>query len=272
MSGLSPIRAGLAQLSSTENAESNLNHIIQLIEQAAKERADLLVFPENSLYFRIGAGRPIQPAHLESELMQRLEAAVTNADLIVLITTAALNLDGRVVNATLVIHPRQRAQMVYSKIHMFDVDVEGAPSVRESDHFLAGQSPSVIDVLGWKVGLSICYDLRFAELFEHYQGVDLLLVPSAFLVPTGRAHWEVLLRARAIEAQAYLLAPAQVGPHVAGEARRMTYGHSLAVSPWGEVMVDLNDSQNALAVVDLAPSELAKVRTQIPMQSHRRLR
>jgi nitrilase len=129
-----------------------------------------------------------------------------------------------------------------------------------------------MELKGWKIGLSICYDLRFSELFLTYakQAVDLILVPSAFLVPTGRAHWHVLLRARAIEAQAYVLAAAQGGKHISGKAQRETFGHTLAVGPWGEVISELEEAPGHI-IIELRPESITKVREQIPMDGHRRL-
>ena len=127
----------------------------------------------------------------------------------------------------------------YEKIHLFDIELDGLSPVRETDLFKHGKFPSVFKVRGWEIGQAICYDLRFAELFLEYakQGVDLVLVPAAFLVETGRAHWEVLLRARAIESQCYIVAAAQAGKHLGCQGgHRMTYGHSLAIDPWGTVI------------------------------------
>ncbi|NJM10425.1 MAG: hypothetical protein HC883_06135 [Bdellovibrionaceae bacterium] len=174
-------------------------------------------------------------------------------------------------NSTILFEAGKGPRVVYTKVHLFDVDVEGAPPVRESELFVNGDHPAILDFHGWKIGLSICYDLRFAELYLNYaQAVDLILVPSAFLVPTGEAHWHTLLRARAIEAQAYVAAPAQGGEHGSGDQFRSTYGHSLVVDPWGRVVVDMK-LETGLQTVELVREAIEKVRRQIPMKSHRRL-
>jgi nitrilase len=129
-----------------------------------------------------------------------------------------------------------------------------------------------VDIAGWRLGLSICYDLRFPELYRHYarEGCQLLTVPSAFTVPTGRAHWEVLLRARAIENQAYVLAAAQAGSHPGG---RQTWGHSMIIDPWGEIVAEAEDSdaEGTLVIADIDRQRVEDVRRQIPAQEHRRL-
>ena len=161
-----------------------------------------------------------------------------------------------------------------TKPYLFDVDVVGAPQARESAAFSYGAKAQVITLNGWKIGLSICYDLRFSELYSKYaqKNVDVILVPSAFLVPTGKAHWHSLLRARAIESQAFIVAAAQSGDHQNANAQhRYTYGHSLVVDPWGVVLKDLETPGADLAVVELDSAQLKKVREQIPMAKHRRL-
>jgi predicted amidohydrolase len=132
-----------------------------------------------------------------------------------------------------------------------------------------------MEVKSWRIGLSICYDVRFSELYSNYakEGAHLILVPSAFLVPTGAAHWHILLRARAIESQAFVIAAAQAGEHVGvhGE-KRTTYGHSLAIDPWGEILADLGEAGPKVEVVTLDPARLERVWRQIPQAQHRRLR
>ncbi|NQZ02555.1 MAG: carbon-nitrogen hydrolase family protein, partial [Bdellovibrionales bacterium] len=177
-------------------------------------------------------------------------------------------------NATVWVKPNGEIEKPYTKIHLFDVDVEGQKPVRESDDFVAGSQPRIITIEGWRFGLSICYDLRFPELFLGYskQGVDLLAMPAAFLQPTGEAHWEVLQRARAIECQAYVVAAAQSGEHQAhaGTAVRRSYGHSLVVDPWGKCLADLGLEVSSKQMV-LKADQLNRVRSQIPMANHRKL-
>jgi predicted amidohydrolase len=151
---------------------------------------------------------------------------------------------------------------------LFDIQLAGQEAIRESDEFNHGDGPSILDIKGWKWGLSICYDLRFSELYSKYahQAVDIISVPAAFLVPTGEAHWHTLLRARAIESQAFVVASAQSGSH---KGIRETYGHSLIVNPWGAILLDMTTV--GVSVMELKKSDIKRVREQIPMSSHRRL-
>jgi predicted amidohydrolase len=157
----------------------------------------------------------------------------------------------------------------YDKIHLFDVDLPTGESWRESAMYEAGRGAvTVPDTPVGKLGLTICYDLRFPELFQRLSdaGADLISVPAAFTVPTGRAHWQVLLRARAIEAELFVVAAAQAGRHEDG---RETYGHSLVVDPWGEVLLEMGEEPGlAFAEIDLA--RIADVRSRIPVHQHRR--
>lgn len=261
------LKIAVAQMTSVDNLEINLSQVLEMYGRAGD--ADLIVFPENTLFFRIRSGSKLECFSLQD--LGLIREAVDRAGAALMLTTAMSGANGKFRNSTILFEPRQAPRVVYSKVHLFDVDVTGAPPVRESEHFENGVGPSLIDFRGWKIGLSICYDVRFAELFLNYaQKADLILVPSAFLVPTGEAHWHTLLRARAIEAQAYLAAPAQVGEHRSGEQVRRTYGHSLVVDPWGRVLADLGEVKD-LVKVELLKQALAKVRQQIPMEGHRRL-
>jgi predicted amidohydrolase len=157
----------------------------------------------------------------------------------------------------------------YRKIHLFDVDLGNGGSYSESAATLAGSAPLVVDVAGFKLGLSICYDLRFPELYRALsdQGAEVLLVPAAFTLHTGKDHWHVLLRARAIEAQAFVVAAAQHGAHPGG---RNTYGHSLVVDPWGTVIAEASDGEG-LVTATLERARLDQVRRSLPSLTHRKL-
>ena len=269
MSPTPNLRLALAQMTSVDRVESNLSQAKRLYERAAGG-SDLVVFPENSLYFRLNAGSGLMG--LEKSHQTQLQSLVDQHGTALMLTTAVADGGSKFRNSTWLFEPGVTAREVYSKIHLFDVNVQGAPAVRESEHFVNGSQPALIEFKGWKLGLSICYDVRFSELYLNYaQKADLILVPSAFLVPTGEAHWHVLLRARAIEAQCYVAAPAQSGDHVseAGQVRR-TFGHSLAVDPWGKVLLDLQTGLD-VGKVELSRQVIDKVRQQIPMSEHRRL-
>jgi predicted amidohydrolase len=265
------LRLAIAQMTSTDRFEENLTFVLKAIEQSGHDRAELLVFPENTLYLRLQAREAIRDFALDEPASAAIQAAVDASKVSVLLTTPTRGVGGKSKNSTILWQPGLRPEIVYSKIHMFDVDVEGAPPVRESEKFESGSSSQIIELFGWKIGLSICYDLRFPELYLNYADqVDLILVPAAFLVPTGQAHWHVLLRARAIENQCFLAAPAQAGEHRSQDTVRRTYGHSLAVDPWGVVLFD-NDGGPGVKTVELNFEKLDVVRKQIPMARHRRM-
>ena len=253
---------------------SNARQMLNLIDSIAASGSKLFLFPENALYFRIDKNAKIPGLTLESECFNLLRDRAVQDSLTLIVGSAPMvEANGRISNAMVLVLPNGETQIVYRKIHLFDVEVAGHHPVRESDSFQHGSEPQILELNGWRFGLSICYDLRFAELYAKYakRSVDAILVPSAFLVPTGEAHWHVLLRARAIESQSYVLAPAQAGEHKSAAGSRWTYGHSLAVDPWGEVLMDLQEPGPKAQAVELSRDKLAWVRAQIPQSSHRRL-
>ncbi len=268
------IKIGLAQLNSNDDLNRNLNQIIEIIHSAEVEKPDLIVFPENSLFFRIDSSKKIQTLQLNDPVFLKLETVATRSQIALHLTTALLDQDGKVYNSSILIQPEKKSQVIYRKIHLFDIELKNQAPIRESDFFSHGVTENIFEINGFRFGSSICYDVRFAELYSKYaaQQVDAILVPSAFLVKTGQVHWEVLLRARAIESQCYVLAPAQVGTHQShhSEMTRQTYGHSMAVDPWGQVIVE-KDDHIGLLFVELKTSEISFVRQQIPMKNHRRL-
>lgn len=264
------LRLAVVQLTSIDDFESNLSVVLESTKKGIAAQADLIVFPENSLYLRLSGAAEIEAVGPDSfkPIVDLIQGTTTH----VLITTPTRSEQKKLRNSTWLIAPDGGIEELYSKIHLFDVDVEGAPPVRESDGFVHGMQPRLWTFKGWNIGLCICYDLRFAELFLSYaQKADLILVPSAFLVPTGKAHWHVLLRARATECQAFVAAPAQGGEHISKRGgRRETFGHSLVADPWGRVLVDMANS--GVQVVELDKALITKTRQQIPMGSHRRLK
>lgn len=260
-------------MTSVDDVAENLRVVADHYIRAAGANADLIIFPENTLYFRIQSGSQLKNIELNGPEFSTLQKLVDGNKTSLMLTTP-LKSGAKFTNSTVLLNPGEKPRIVYSKIHLFDVDVEGAPPVRESDHFVNGEKPELLEFRGWKIGLSICYDLRFSELYLNYaQRADLILVPSAFLVPTGEAHWHVLLRARAIESQCYVAAPAQAGEHISvsgdGQVRR-TYGHSLVVDPWGRIIDEITSGLD-VRTVELKPDSIEKVRRQIPMKAHRRL-
>jgi predicted amidohydrolase len=171
-------------------------------------------------------------------------------------------------NRSLVIDDEGVIRARYDKMHLFDVDLSTGESWRESNAYVPGDGPVIADTPIGPLGLTICYDMRFPDLYSALSkaGIDALAIPAAFTVPTGRAHWHTLLRARAIEAQAFVIAAAQTGNHEDG---RQTYGHSLVVDPWGDVLLDMGEDEGlGFAEIDL--DRIREVRSQIPVHANRR--
>lgn len=271
------MRVGVIQMTSTENVSANIKSALAALEKLRKKKCDIITLPENALYLAINKTKLQTAPHfsLKEIFWRKFQKFADKENCVIFVGSIPFLKSKKKYNATVMIAPDRAPRVVYKKIHLFDVDVVGAPPSRESDIFTHGSKPNIVKVKGWKVGLSICYDLRFSELYKFYaeSGVDLILVPSAFLVPTGLAHWHVLLRARAIECQAYVVAAAQCGRHVNAQGMvRETFGHSLMVGPWGEVINDAGGKGEFLMVEDLTRERLNKVRTQIPMAKHRRLK
>lgn len=177
---------------------------------------------------------------------------------------------GRVYNTSVLLDRRGRIRASYRKIHLFEARLEDGRVIRETDAYSAGSKPVMEDIEGWRVGLSICYDLRFPELFRHYSslGAHVLFVPSNFTQRTGKDHWETLVRARAIENQCFVVAPNQCGRNPRTGVR--SYGHSIAVGPWGEVL-NMASGRPTTRLAALDPEELRAVRLRIPALSHRKM-
>lgn len=266
------VKIGIAQLNSTDNLQQNLLQIKNLVLDVKAEKPDLIVFPENALYFRIDQSEKVEAIGLDHEIMTELKEVCAATGIKIHFTTAVLE-DGRVFNASVLIDSERNARVVYKKIHLFDIELSGQEPIRESDVFVHGQLPAVFKSDGFAIGSSICYDIRFSELYSVYAKaeVDVILVPAAFLVKTGQAHWEVLLRARAIESQCYVIAAAQSGVHRSTKSSqsRETYGHSMIIDPWGEVKA-ANATGVGIIFADLSRKFIEEVRKQIPMRSHRR--
>lgn len=232
--------------------------------------ADVYCFPENALYMRLQKDEKIPAISLESDVFEPFVEKARELKAYFYFGSVPLLLNGKVFNSTVVIDPEGNRTAPYQKIHLFDIDIEGQTPFRESRDFAHGSQTRIENWNGFLWGLSVCYDLRFPELYLNYakKNVDVIAVPSAFLVKTGQAHWHTLLRARAIESQCYVVAAAQSGSH---KGLRETYGHSLVINPWGEVVVELSEKKPAVLLVELDKSVIQNVRNQIPMSSHRRI-
>ncbi|MGU3390691.1 carbon-nitrogen hydrolase family protein [Sphingomonas sp. M1A8_2b] len=264
-------KIGILQMTSGIDPVVNVATIVNAIGLAAGEGAAMLFTPEMSGLIdrdRIRAGRSIvTEAH--DPVLASVRAAAAEAGLWVHLGSLAVRCaDGRFANRGFVIDDRGAIRARYDKLHLFDVDLPTGETWRESAAYVAGETATVVETPAGMVGPSICYDLRFADLYRALSdaGATVLSVPAAFTRPTGSAHWHILLRARAIEAGAFVVAAAQTGEHADG---RTTYGHSLVVDPWGDVLLDMGETAGlGYAEVDL--DRLRDVRTRIPVIAHRR--
>lgn len=278
------LKVTAVQMTSLDQAQANLEKSCFFIEKACTEFApNLICFPENALYLRLKEGEKVPQWSPEDPFFSPLLKLARERKVHLHFgsipaqsnTGSSGSIEGKKgSNASLYISSEGKAQLSYHKIHLFDIQLEGKPALRESDVFDHGQAPAILEIEDWKIGQSICYDIRFSELYLYYaqQGVDLILIPAAFLVPTGQAHWHVLNRARAIEGQAYVVSAAQAGVHQSPGGRRETFGHSLVIDPWGRVLAEGTAQGEELFHVTLQRSEIEKVRRQIPMAQHRRLK
>jgi len=252
------------QICSKDSFKENINRISNLIKTHAKER-EFCLFPENSLYINID--KKIKTPDFDLSELSSLRELCKTKRISLHLGSAPLYEKDKLYNRSLIIDEKGNLDKAYDKIHLFKAEV-GPLSIDEGDNYEAGLKPSIVNVNGWRVGLSICFDLRFSDLYSYYakEKCDLILVPSAFLKTTGKAHWEVLLRARAIETQAYVAASAQAGVHKSESgAIRKSYGHSLVVNPWGEVLCDLEDSEDTSKLIVLDRSQINKMRKSIIM-------
>lgn len=274
-------------MTSTDDVEANLQQILSKLrfyeENNLTGKTDLICFPENSLYFNFYKNLPPEEAlRVDNPVFQTLGEWAKKHNTYLHMGGNPLMDQGKVYNASTLLTPEGKMEIIYRKIHLFDVDVEGR-TLRESLSVNAGPTPALLEINGWKIGLSICYDIRFAELFVHYhrQEVDLILAPASFLVPTGRAHWSTLLKARAIETQAFMAAVGQVGVHSSAFQKvppKETWGQSLIYGPWGETIASSKSFDEGGNVSDsplwseLDPTLIQKTRAQIPLLNHRKLR
>lgn len=272
------MRVALVQLNVSDDPAANLPETLALVRAAAQGGAELVLTPECTNL--LGANRDHQRRVLRSEAEDatlaalRAEAAAQGIWLLIgslgLLTADA---DGRFANRSFLIGPAGQIAARYDKIHMFDVDVSETEVYRESAAYRPGTQAVLADMPQARIGMAVCYDLRFPHLFRRLAqaGAQILTVPAAFNHITGAAHWEVLLRARAIETGCFVLAPAQTGfhPETAGGRGRQTHGHSLAVAPWGEVLVDAG-TDPGVTLLDLDLAEVARARARVPSLFHDR--
>lgn len=260
------LRAGLTQWHATRDVLANLDIACELIADCAADGAEIVLLPENGLMLGTNAEMRAAALRLDGPEVGRLRAAAKAAGTTVVLGGAKrLSADGEPArNTAIVIGPDGEYAGGYDKIHLFDARV-GGQSFEASSVERAGGKPTLAQFKDTLIGLTICYDVRFPELYRRLalDGAEVFFVPSAFTRVTGRAHWETLLRARAIENAAYVIASATVGDDPSDAFP--TYGHALAIDPWGEVLVDLGDEPLAFAVLDLNLDTVTASRERLPV-------
>ncbi len=266
------MKAASIQMTSGRSVERNLQEAACLLHEASAAGADLVVLPENFAFLGADDSERLSVSETWAEgPIQRFlaEQAAANDFWLVGGTVPIRDGSGKAHSASLLFTPEGELAVRYDKIHLFDVGIPGATErYQESLTTVAGTKPvSAVTPFG-HLGLAVCYDLRFPALFQRLGelGMEILALPAAFTVPTGAAHWRVLLRARAIEGLCYVIAAAQSGEHPGG---RRTYGHSMIVDPWGEVLAEL-DSDPGVIVADMDMMRLRQVRESFPTLEHRR--
>jgi predicted amidohydrolase len=267
------VRVAAVQMTSTDDVAANLAAASKHVAEAAALRAELVALPENFAFLR-REGEPIPCAQdLDGEIVGTLRELAARHRIWLLGGTfpEATASGERVHNTSVAVDPQGRIAALYRKIHLFDVDLSahGGSAYRESDRVAPGAELAHVETPFGGIGLSVCYDVRFPELYRALaaRGVRFLAVPAAFARETGRDHWEVLLRARAIENQAFVIAAAQVGDHGGG---RTSYGRSMIVDPWGLVLARAPDAPGVV-VADCRLEEQDRIRAALPALRHRRL-
>jgi predicted amidohydrolase len=267
------VKIAVHQMTSGIDPAENAAKMVAAIRESADNGASFYFTPEMALLLdrnRVRASEHIF-AETDNRWIGEICSAARKAGLWVHLGSLPVRHEdgsGRFANRTLLIDNSGSICARYDKMHLFDVDLASGESWRESSAYRGGDGPVIADTPLGKMGLTICYDMRFPDLYSHLakSGAQLFAVPAAFTVPTGQAHWHVLLRARAIESAAFVIAAAQSGTHADG---RQTYGHSLVVDPWGEVLLDLGEGEE-LGYAELDLARIDEVRAQIPVHLNRR--
>ncbi len=271
--------AACVQLRCTTDIDRNLNKAEALIRRAAGMGASLVATPENTSLLGPQFHKVELAESIEGPIARRLQSLAGELGIHLLV--GSLNEQRRLEdgsvdterchNTSLLYGPDGERLATYRKIHLFDVDVPGGLTVKESDSICPGDEVVVAETPLGKLGMSICYDLRFPELYRAQvdQGADMIAIPSAFTLTTGKDHWHALLRARAIETQCWVLAPAQWGVHDKDGVRK-SYGHSMIIDPWGTIVAEKGDGEG-LCIAEIDLDYNAQVRQSIPVRQHRRI-
>lgn len=264
------MRVAMCQINSQADKERNISRAEELIDEAAERGARLITLPEYVDYLGPNDGKQAIAEPIPGPTTERWAARARQHNAYILggSIVEQTDVDGKFYNTSTLFDPSGEMIAVYRKIHLFDIDITGNVSANESEKILPGEDVVTAEVDGHTVGLTICYDLRFPELYRMLalDGAEIMFVPAAFTEFTGKDHWHTLLKARAVENQCFVVAPAQFGPH---PPNAKCYGHSLAVDPWGTFLVDA-PNQEGVVVADLDFEYLKKIRTEVPSLANRR--
>ncbi len=263
--------AACIQTNAGPEIAANLDYLAEAIKEARRRGAELIALPENVSMMVKGRDKLFARAKSESEhpaVPFFCRVAKETGAWIIGGSLAIIFGDGRLANRCYIFNPQGEIAGYYDKIHMFDADVGGNETYHESASFHPGDRAVVVDTPWGKIGLTICYDMRFPHLYRALAkaGASIIAVPAAFTVPTGQAHWHVLLRARAIETGAFILAPAQCGEH---DGNRKTFGHSLIIDPWGKILAESGDKTGVI-VAELDLNKVSESRRMLPSLQHDR--
>ena len=264
--------AAAVQMNAGPDFDRNVELAFALVAEACRQGARIVALPENFSFLRTDSRVPLSAHELESQFVQRLRRLAADLNIYLLAGSFHERVAGRekLFNTSLLIGPTGELLGVYRKIHLFDISLPGGPRFQESARFEPGADFVTCATADGSFGLSICYDLRFPELYRALagQGAQVLFIPSAFTTATGREHWEVLVRCRAIENLCYVIAPALVGDP---SPKIHNYGHSLIVDPWGKVLASAGDMDQGCILAELDLETLHSRREQLPALRHRRI-
>lgn len=265
-------KAGLVQMCASRSVEANLTEVSRLVREAAAAGAQYVQTPEITTLMETDRARLFVAVRPEegNPALAHLRALARELRIWLHVGSMAVAVSAdKLANRGFVISPEGRVAARYDKIHMFDVQLPNGDVYRESKNYRPGDQAVVADLPWGRLGVTICYDLRFPALYRTlaHAGASIMAIPSSFTVPTGKAHWHVLMRARAIETGSFVIAAAQGGQHEAG---RSTYGHSLIVDPWGDVIAEIKGDQAGVAVTTIDMGKVLEARGRIPSLTHDR--
>lgn len=266
------LKVACIQMNSVADIDRNIDKASAFIREAAGNGAQFIATPENTCYMKypLSQKRDATPKEGNHPALSIFPALAKDLGITLLVGSICIhNEEDKIINRSYLFNAQGKVQATYDKIHLFDANLPGGEVYKESDIVTSGNEAVTSRINNYFVaGMSVCYDLRFAYLYRSlaHAGANLMCIPSAFTVPTGRAHWEILQRARAIETGSFVIAPAQVGMH---EGERKTFGHSMIISPWGRILAQKEEGEGII-MADLDITEVGKARTALPQLSHDR--